>query len=108
MCCYECRSTYAPSTPSPQIVPAAVTPTVSPPEKKDRKAQQTIWDLVETCETADADNAATIRSHLGQSVGKVRANELLSDAYATSSRDNCGKKQRIFTIDGEAIRVKRA
>ena len=82
-------------------------PAVVPHPAKPQEAELTIWDFVEACETPHADTAAAIRSHLERAVGKVGAAEMLREAHGTSSRDQADKKQRILSIDGKAIRIKK-
>ena len=66
----------------------------------------TLWDLVETCETADASKVTVVRVHMEEAVGKERASELLACTKASSSRDRSSRKQRILTVDGKALRNK--
>ena len=98
-------------TPTATTPPGSVSPrdaSDDPDVAPDEDLHPTIWDFVEACETtAVADKASAIRSHLEQAVGKVGAAEMLRDAYATSSRDQAGKKQRILSLDGKAIRIKK-
>ena len=103
--CYQYTPTAAtsPDPAHPQDADASDAPDVV----VHQAVQPTIWDFVEACETPHADKASVIRSHLEQTVGKDRAAGVLGETFGTSSRDQFGKKQRIFTIDGKAIRVKK-
>ena len=103
--CYQYTPTAAtsPDPARPQDADASDAPDVV----LHQDVHPTIWDFVEACETPHADTAAAIRSHLERAVSKVGAAVMLREAYATSSRDQAGKKQRILSMNGKAIRIKK-
>ena len=105
-CCYKFRSVT--TTPSEAVREEPSEPGTVPPRGIDNlvKVEPTLWDLVEGCETADASTVTALRTHLEGVVGKEGTVGLLGDVKATSGRDRSSRKQRIFTIDGKAIRIK--
>ena len=64
-----------------------------------------LFDFVTQCDSADADKASVIRAFLTGVVGKECATQLLAQTWTTSRRLRVAGKQRIFVLNGKALKL---